>query len=1031
MSLQVESSSIVKVLRGRLQEAEKSSSGGKHSSTDSVLGVLEDFSRQIDCQEGVSIVARSSAVAGDQHGSHDSTDELKYAAHRPTTHLDEGQVLEDKARQLYGRPLCQARSQFEVCPTDNYGWSGGTIVDTSQSPSPEARNLSLTSGYAGWQREGYRASLSLDANAFSEEQAKMTWSTLITVSASPLSPRLEATTATSSSIMTGLPEATRRGVTEYPDSRLVYWGVNQVLGSKSEDTESPDELTETKDIRDEESVDRSSVHPFENQTTAAVVRSLVESLEESLPRSIQMIGTPSTVSTAPSTDEASLGTDYKLDDPSLVPQSLLDHSMHERAPSWGEDGVLPGLTLPAALPVSSDTNFNTWLPSSPSPSGFVAHHGGGSIRTVRQRVASFRRADSESSENTVAVDSPLSRFGLPFINRSDRSWPQHHYDQSQQRNFLAVDPQLAFLHQRGLTKDIRGLQGLAGPSNLGLYQHLTKKNSISQHQLSHTGNSTVMTPPRIARSQRQQVQTLQRQTTLVGGSGSPHQPSANPQRSASEILKTLLRKKACLYEPDTSLSVALVTWLVGRELAVEYGFFSRQQLQSGVHACVAGKIESGTITRTKVNRCMQIILNSCFHYIIPRSDGTEERGDSFKVAFSGTVKDDASLLRYLPDPWNDLVVKRETVIQASVDEEEEKASIHSVNAFATPKSSPRLSGISLDRSPGKDSTDGNAFELKRAVLLCFNENVRSAEDVFRCHNEFIRDTANASHLQLSAQEWRTFFGREAAGTRFLWGNVGIPMSIVTAPEGLARQSDVLGQLSQGEARKFRTSWCTKRYDHDHDLCGFAHVEVNNGWLRRNPGEHDYKDEMCSFVSTSIDKRVSPNHFVVNECVLGVHCGNAHSIEEIMYHPCRYKVNVCPHMHTRSSGCALGDVCPHLHPPESTRSVKKSAEMRSHGLRHGKKIDQSTSCGGAKGSSTPPIGSPVIYASPAPVSSFEKLLAMPGLQCLFRRHSSIIRADIGTSGRCPFFYSCFGDDWGIGEESVSTSPPCGLPSTATA
>merc|ERR1712100_885052 len=165
----------------------------------------------------------------------------------------------------------------------------------------------------------------------------------------------------------------------------------------------------------------------------------------------------------------------------------------------------------------------------------------------------------------------------------------------------------------------------------------------------------------------------------------------------------------CLYEPDTSRAVALVTWLVGRELAIEYGFFSRQQLQSGVHACVASKIDGGIITRTKVNRCMQIILNSCFHYIIPRSDGTEEKGDYFREGFAQTVKDDSYLLKYLSRLWNDVTVDRETVLEASLDDIEEKPS-HSNKVASTPKTSPKLTSVDPAKSPPRISHHNDHFE---------------------------------------------------------------------------------------------------------------------------------------------------------------------------------------------------------------------------------------------------------------------------------------------------------------------------------
>lgn len=67
---------------------------------------------------------------------------------------------------------------------------------------------------------------------------------------------------------------------------------------------------------------------------------------------------------------------------------------------------------------------------------------------------------------------------------------------------------------------------------------------------------------------------------------------------------------------------------------------------------------------------------------------------------------------------------------------------------------------------------GDNSAEKMMVLLCFNENVRSAEDVWRCHNEFIRDAAHAAGLTLTAEEWRIFF----AGEETPDGGEGTPIS---------------------------------------------------------------------------------------------------------------------------------------------------------------------------------------------------------------------------------------------------------------
>lgn len=699
------------------------------------------------------------------------------------------------------------------------------------------------------------------------------------------------------------------------------------------------------------------------------------------------IGTPSTVSTAPSTDDASLSTDYRLDD-SHLPNLLQGHT---RSQSWGEEILLLGEN-----PYMPQLQEGQWMQGPPISQYTAGQHW-----------------SSDGPHNTIASFGEVSHG-----SGRDQMWPssqyaQHHHPlrrfEQQPQGPIAAHPN---------HPDIR--QQPTHPSHqYGAYQQAARR---AHGVPAHGTASVAVTPPRPRTTPRPlgpPGPPSHRQPPPGSQTGSPHQAGSNTSRSSSEILKTLLRKKACLYEPDTSRSVALVTWLVGRELALEHGFFSRQQLQSGVHACVSDKIESGIITRTKVNRCMQIILNSCFHYIIPRSDGTEEKGDAFRVAFSQTVQDDSFLLQHLPAPWHNLEVNREAILLASMMEEDDK---QHAKAASTPKSSPRLSGLNPPLSPG--SKDLDDVDSKRAVLLCFNENVRSAEDVFRCHNEFIRDTANAAQLQLTAQEWRVFFGREAARAPYLWGNIGIPIPCAEASSSASRQHDALGQLSDDEVAKFRTTWCAKRYDHDHELCGFSHVEVSGGWLRRNPAVHHYDDQMCPYVFSTTDLRVSQSSFFLNECPNGIFCEKAHSMEEILYHPRRYKTRNCTAATGRSNWCHLGDICPNLHYMEGTRTSKKAGDNRSHTPRHSKKLDQGSTPNPKSGPNGLPCA-PMVYASPAPISSFERHLGMPGLQNLFRRNCSVVRAHVHNSGQCSCVYHSFGDDCGIGAE-LSHESRRGLP-----
>jgi hypothetical protein len=689
------------------------------------------------------------------------------------------------------------------------------------------------------------------------------------------------------------------------------------------------------------------------------------------------------VSTAPSTDETlSPGPDLALHSYDQASRSMLGPARHHhrRVPSWevsprSQQQMTGGRVSPAPF----------HLPPS------LGHAG-------------WSNAGVPNQTSNVPFDNSIQNYSQGArLSANAHHW-NHHIGRSEST--------LPFLPQgSGRSLEPSSPRGL-------LYRHQVNPNNFaySAQQMRKPYNqpplppSAVNTPPRMHVNER--IPRSPGPNSALAMGHTPHRSMQTQQgigavsgggssRSSSEVLKTLLRKKACLYEPDTSRAVALVTWLVGRELALEFGFFSRQQLQAGVHACVADKIESGVITRTKVNRCMQIILNSCFHYIIPRSDGSEESGETMKVAFAKEMKNDAFLLSVLPLPWNDIVIDRENILAAC--EEEMELQRHP-KKFETPQSSPRFSSVQAMGSPGGvESLEGDS-DGKRAVLLCFNENVRSAEEVFRCHNEFIRDTAHACHLQLSSNEWRVFFGREASSTRYLWGNVGIPVPYLE--DHGPQHTDALGILVKEEVGAFRTTWCSKRYDHEHDLCGFGHAEVNGGWLRRNPLLHEYADEMCQHIScVRINTGTVVQHVIINKCRQGTDCSFAHSREEMIYHPRRYKQKTCLSL-GRQGGCALGDVCPSFHPIETYRFPKKADSRSARFSRPAPSMD--------KGATASPPGSPILYVSPAPISSYEHHLVLPGLQCLFRKncavsHANLMKSSGDKSGGTTLYYNCLGDD----------------------
>jgi hypothetical protein len=725
--------------------------------------------------------------------------------------------------------------------------------------------------------------------------------------------------------------------------------------------------TEGKDHED----DSTTVHSIESSVPSPALSAQEAPASEATAGSASVMTTPSTVSTAPSTtDEASL-----ILDPAVLERLTLRMEggdalglglgRHRRVPSWD-----PQLLHPLSEPAQDFTPVTAAGFGSPyAPSGNVW-----ASPQVPARIASFR--------SEAGADSNTGRYGY---RPNENLWNQ--------------PPPTGVLRGNGAPADPR----MYRPGPYSAYPAPTG----GPHRVHH--GSLPPTPPRAGGRGQRQAPSPHRpgssHSSPMNTSSSPGHSGPGNARSSAEVLKTLLRKKACLYEPDTSRAVALVTWLVGRELGLELGFFSRQQLQAGVHACVASKIDSGVITRTKVNRCMQIILNSCFHYIIPRPDGSEESGAVFRLMFAREVTDDMLLLRELPVPWNDLAVAREAVITAASQELLDDTNKNP----STPQTSPSL---------GPKDPEDHESDPKRAVLLCFNENVRCAEDVFRCHNEFIRDTAHASHLQLSSHEWKHFFGAEAAGAPHLWGNIGIP--VATNEMRDPAQVDALGVLSVNELSKFRTFWCSKRYEHEHELCGFAHTEVNGGWLRRNPSHYSYKAEMCQFVSKRVDGRMNSKIMIINECPHGMHCEYAHSVEEMYFHPMRYKNKLCGALHRTNGVCHLGDACPDFHPMESYRFPSKKIESRA-GARHSRHTT------GGKNALSPPVGSPILYASPAPPSRFEDHLTLPGLRSLYRRQCSVVRAHVRNRGQCLCCYSNFGDDDGVGADPSSTLPPArGLP-----
>ena len=431
--------------------------------------------------------------------------------------------------------------------------------------------------------------------------------------------------------------------------------------------------------------------------------------------------------------------------------------------------------------------------------------------------------------------------------------------------------------------------------------------------------------------------------------------------------------------------------------------------------------------------------------------------------------DDVHLLKSLLPPWHDLDIAEAEKLMHQKD----------VDLSLSPKSSGSGNGSVATGSPstvvtaakgggkknkgsGSASTTSHASyaesQAKRVVLLCFNENVRSAEDVLRCHNDFIRDAAISSNLHLTSDEWRYFFSRkdddcsQTSGSHTLdsatsGGGIGagtspqmrgaeggdipylsfdIPVEVSSsmdfedsmASDSKTKCNDVLGQMCSNEICKFRTSWCCKRYDHDTRLCKFAHVGENKGWLRRDPNVYSYSDKLCPYTTVikSDDPSFDPslNGCHVNGCKDGLLCKFAHSQEEVDYHPKRYKTKLCEaaKANSYSRPCTLLDICPLSHPSypghhqRSGRRRNNSFSSRKGGdVKHNSQPD-----GDGSDKYHAPPGAPMLYLSPAPMSDFEKSFQFPGLQSLFRRNSTVHYANcLGKDGTK---FCLFGDTCGL-------------------
>ena len=713
--------------------------------------------------------------------------------------------------------------------------------------------------------------------------------------------------------------------------------------------------------------------------------------------------------------------------------------------SWEDSTTLTGTDITSPM-------------SSPSLSPHVSpamHH-----LTATALLPSWQLTDGANNNNnndyhhspTTHTSNNTANNRMQYPYHIQQSIPEENYDDES----FDIHHQYHHHPHRGGNNDNHNINYMNSPSTGGSSRSTGPLMSPPRHTTQHSS----MLYPRGSGSSGNRLTShpfTQQHGGGIGGGVPPPPPATttNHHRSTIEVLKTLLRKKACLYEPETSYAISLVTWLVGYKLALLRGYFTRQQLQAGVHACVSKKIDAGYVTRTKVNRCMQVILNSCFHYIIPLLDDRvvedEKNGEcccnvggglAFRTVFANeTTADEERLLLTLSKPWHDLnlesidnVVCSSSVIGLFHDSDNEDDDNHHYHPYsvgggggkhqATVGSKVDSSSSSSAASHADQSLDSN----KRSVLLCFNENIRCAADIFRCHNEFIRDVAHSGNLNLSSEDWLSFFTGTKAHTRSSGkSRSGGDTMLNDFYQYFHLAGDANDCMDQQGLAKIRTSWCAKRYDHDHGFCAFAHVDVNRGWLRRDPYIHTYAPQMCPNIkplqnSGGGDGTNYEDCYMINMCPHGVECNFAHSREEILYHPESYKRILCRHA---ASTCPLGDICPNTHAEASSNHASHHGYNNSNsnnsrqggggggGKRHyqdhapfhnrsgsgtsypgskrraasggGTIMNSTSSVAGGFGKF--PEASPMLYIDPAPLSEYEKTLVLPGLQALFRDHSS--------------------------------------------
>ena len=235
---------------------------------------------------------------------------------------------------------------------------------------------------------------------------------------------------------------------------------------------------------------------------------------------------------------------------------------------------------------------------------------------------------------------------------------------------------------------------------------------------------------------------------------SKNNQSSNENLSRLVMLGRKMKKKSFLYEKDLSQTVALVAWLVSRDLSLRKGSYYLKDVADAVQFVMSPLTKHGLVTITKINRCLQVILKSSFEYILPKADGgTQECGLDLIKKFEDTLTctDDeftTSFLNSLPAPWKDidftLATNTERHIEQSKRNNELRGKMEPMTGGGTEKHV---------KNDSEDKTKAKTNPLKMHLV----DNVRSLKSLLINHDERIRDLADDANLNLTHEEWSSYF----------------------------------------------------------------------------------------------------------------------------------------------------------------------------------------------------------------------------------------------------------------------------------